>query len=125
MMLHCPMTHPAIMMDRKMLDKIGFYDPSFETAEDYELYFRAMHNNFKFGNVPEFLVFTRENPESMTRGSKWRQQRTSYMKAKSKAVSEYGFSRPLDIFYHFISPISYVISPRMWRKLKRFTGWHK
>lgn len=125
MMLHCPMSHPAILMDRKMLNEIGLYDPNFESAEDYELYFRAMNKNFRFGNVPEYLVFTRENPDSMTRGSKWQKQRRLYMKAKTKALKEYNFVKPLDVLYYLITPVSYVVSPRMWRKLKRLTGWHK
>jgi len=39
-----------------MLDEIGLYDPSFISSEDYKLWFRAMHYNYKFGNFLGFLV---------------------------------------------------------------------
>lgn len=125
MMLHCPMLHPTILMDKKMLNEIGYYDISFDRAEDYELYFRAMSKGYTFGNVPEHLCYIRESLSSITRGSEWRKQRKNYMKAKNKAFNEYGFVKPLDRLYHFMTPFSYFMSPKAWSKFKKITGWEK
>ena len=124
MMFHCPMLHDTILMERKMLKKIGLYDPSFVHAEDYELYFRAMYNNYKFGNVPLHLGFVRELADSRSRGSEWREQRRYYIKAKNKAFLHYKFTKPYDIIYHILTPFSYLISPQMWVKIRRITGWN-
>jgi len=123
-MFHCPMTHPSILMDKKILDDIGTYDPKFESAEDYELYFRAMSKGYKFGNIPEYLVYTRENSESMTRGKNWKSQRKYYIKAKNRAFFKYNFRSKLDILFLMLTPFSYFISPKVWSKLKKNTGWH-
>lgn len=125
MMFHCPLLHPTILMDRKMLDDIGLYDPSFIHAEDYELYFRAMSRNYKFGNVPDHLGYIRETIESRSRGAEWRKQRLYYIKAKNKAFFHYGFVKPYDIIYHILTPVSYFMSPFIWNRLKKFTGWNK
>lgn len=124
MMLHCPLLHPSILMDKKMFVDIGLYDPSFNYAEDYELYFRAMSHNYRFHNVPKYLVYIRESAESITRGSQWKKQRQSYIRAKNKAFSEYGFKKPYDILYHLLTPISYFVSPKIALKVKHMTGWY-
>lgn len=123
MMLHSPMLHSFILMDRKMLDKIGFYDTSFIHAEDYELFFRAMYYKYRFGNVPHYLGYARESLDSRSRGSEWKTQRLYYMKAKTKAFREYGFTKPYDLFYYSFTPLAYFMSPRLWEKTKKFTGW--
>jgi len=125
MMLHDPVLHPSILMDRKMLDEIGLYDTSFAYAEDYELWFRAMSKNYKFGNVPEFLVSIRENTQSITRGSQWKKHRIFAMKAKNRAFLRYGFCKPRDFFYYMLTPLSYFISPRIALRAKKLTGWYK
>ena len=108
-MLRNTMIHPAILMDRKIFDYIGLYDSSFEIAEDYEFWLRAMSKGLKFGNIPEPLVNVRINPNSVTRGN-WKRDRAYTLKAKNKAIFHYGFHRPRDIasyiptiFYYFIS----------------------
>jgi len=125
MMLHDPILHPSVLMDRKMLDKIGLYDTSFVYAEDYELWFRAMSKNYKFRNVPEFLVNIRENPQSITRGPEWKKHRIFAMKAKNRAFLKYGFCKPQDIFYYILTQFTYFISPRMASRAKKLTGWYK
>ncbi|MDE2588480.1 MAG: family 2 glycosyl transferase, partial [Patescibacteria group bacterium] len=124
-MLHCPMLHPSILMDKEIFTKIGMYDPNFIHAEDYELYFRAMFHNYKFGNIPEYLVYIREGKHSRSRGEEWKTQRRYYIKAKNKAMFQYGFNKYYDIFYHIFTPFSYFVSPRIALKIKRLTGWYK
>jgi len=121
MMWRCPILHPTVLMDRKMLDEIGFYDPSYISAEDYELWFRAMHHNYKFGNVPEFLVNIgiAETPDSITRGSGWKKARVAALRVKNKALLHYGFCTPKDIFYYIPTPFYYLISPHLAMKVRK------
>lgn len=109
-----PILHPSVLMDRAMLEEIGLYDNSSISSEDYELWLRAMHHNYQFGNVPEYLVNIGidNNPHSITRGSEWRKVRTSSMNVKKRALMNYGFNKPLDIFYYLLTPLYYFISPK-------------
>ena len=125
MMLHCPMLHPSILMEKKIFSDIGLYDPSFIHAEDYELYFRAMRHGYRFSNVPNYLTYIREGTTSRSRGSEWQLQRRYYIKAKNKAFLRYGFNRYYDIFYHILTPLSYFVSPRIAYNVKRLSGWYK
>ena len=120
-MWRCPILHPTVLMDKKMLDEIGLYDPSCISSEDYELWFRAMHYNYKFGNFPGFLVNigTYENPDSITRGHGWKKVRKKSVEVKNKALLHYGFCRPLDILYYLPTPFYYLISPQNAMKVRK------
>ncbi len=125
MMLHNPILNPSVLMDRRMLEDIGFYDTSFVYASDYELWFRAMFNGYKFANVPEYLLSIRNNPQSVTQGSTWKKSRIYAMKAKNRAFLRYGFSKPWDFFYYLLTTLTYFISPRVAMRAKKITGWYK
>jgi len=130
MMLRNTILNPSVLMDKRMFEDIGFYDHSFVYAEDYELWFRAMFNGYKFGNVPEPLIRLRYNPQSVTRGSTWRKARIYDIKAKNRALLHYGFFKPRDIFYYLLSvPLTYFIPPmtvlRVMIKFQKFFGWYK
>ena len=125
MMLRNPVLNPSILMDRRMLEDIGFYDTSFVYASDYELWFRAMFNGYKFANVPEYLLSIRNNPQSVTQGSTWKKSRIYAMKAKNRAFLRYGFSKPWDFFYYLLTTLTYFISPRVAMRAKKITGWYK
>jgi len=125
MMLHVPIVSSACFIDRKVFEKIGLFDPSFVTSEDYEFWFRAMYRGYKFGNVPEYLVNIRGNTESVTRGKNWRNSRIFTIKAKNKAFSEYGFSKPRDLLYHMLTPFIIFISPTFTVRVLRMIGWYK
>jgi len=124
-MLHNPILHPSVLLDKKLFNDIGLYDTSFIHAEDYELWFRAMYKNYKFGNVPEYLIYIREATSSRTRGNEWREHRRYNIKVKNKAFFEYGFTKPLDILYHMTTPFTYFISPKYSMTAKKITGWYK
>jgi len=119
MMHRSPIMHVSVLMDRAMLDDIGLYDSSLFSAEDYELWFRAMYHGYRFGNVPEYLVNIRFNPESSTRGAEWKKHRLYTIKVKNKALLHYGFFRPIDIFYYLQNPFYYFISPKLALKARK------
>lgn len=124
-MLHNPILHPSILMEKKMLDEIGYYDPSFFGAEDYELYLRALSKNYKIANIPRHLIYLREANQSIMRGSGWKSTRKAYIKAKKKALFHYGLNKYYDIFFCLLTPLTSVISPKMAYKIKKILGWNK
>ena len=129
-MLHNPILNPSVLMDRKAIEDVGFYDTFFIYSEDYHLWFRIMSKGYKFGNVPEPLIRLRNNYRSITRGSTWREARVYCIKVKNKALLHYGFSKPRDIFYHLLSaPFTYLVPPmtvvRVMIKFQKFFGWYK
>lgn len=123
--LHNPILHPSVLMDKKIFEDIGLYDTSFAHAEDYELWTRAIKNNLQIGNIPEYLTSIREAKNSRTRGEEWREHRKYNIKVKSKAINQYGFRKPTDIFYYVISLFSYFVSPKYALTAKKITGWYK
>jgi glycosyltransferase involved in cell wall biosynthesis len=55
-MFRNPLAHPTIMFRRKVVEDGYYYNPEFKKAEDLELYLRLTNNNFKIGNLDEFLL---------------------------------------------------------------------
>ncbi len=124
-MLHDLILNSSVLMDRKMLDDIGLYDINLSGSEDYDLWFRAIARGYRLGNIPEYLVRIRENPNSVTRSNTWRKHRITSMKVRNKAFFKYGFRRPRDIFYHVLTPLSFFIYPKLLIKIKKKMGWYQ
>lgn len=63
----CPVAHPTIMMRLSDLKKYNLnYDKNLKTAEDYDLWSRAI-SHLKFENLPEVLLYYRTLPNSLSR----------------------------------------------------------
>ncbi len=125
-MFHNPFIHSSVLMKKNMIEKIGYYKSEFYPgAEDYELYLRAISNDYKIANVPKHLIYSRETKSSLMRGSQWNIARQKYIKAKKEALMHYGFTRYYDIFYFLITNIIVIVSPKSGYKLKNKIGWNK
>jgi len=125
-MWHSTISHSSMIMEKKMLDHIGGYDPKLMGAEDYELYLRAISKGYKVANIPKYLIYIREQETSMMRESKnWKKLRRSYFHAKTKAISKYGFRKIPDLFFWLLTPITFVINPKMAYFIKKTIGWYK
>jgi len=124
-MFHNPILHPTILVEKKMLEDIGYYNEKFYGAEDYELYLRAISKNYKIGNIPRYLIYLREAESSITRGNQWRSTRKAYFKTKKQALFHYGFNRYYDVFYYLLTPLTFLISPKMSLAIKNIAGWNK
>lgn len=118
-MLYDPILHPSVLMEKKIIDKLGLYDANYQYAEDYELWFRACKNGYKFGNVPKFLTYIRNNPNSITRGNTWKKARSNGLKVKNKALLQDGFNKPIDIINYFVSLFTYFITPNTSKQLNK------
>ena len=124
-MFHNPILHPSILMEKKMLDGIGYYDPRFSGAEDYELLLRGIFKNYRMANIPKHLIYLRETNQSIMRGSKWRSARKAYIRAKNTALLHYGFNHYHDIFYCLLTPLTLFASSTMAYKIKSMLGWNE
>ncbi len=65
---YSPFCHPAIMVRKSILRKIGGYDEKWTPAEDYEIYFR-IGKYAKFANLDDVLLKYKIIPKSLTTGS--------------------------------------------------------
>ena len=103
MHINSTFSNPSVMMRAELAKKVGFYNPSFPTAHDYDYHFRIM----KFGkgaNIEEFLLdYESGNPDSIS-NSKRLMQVISRLKIQLKYFepcnfySYWGVIRTLLIF---------------------------
>ncbi len=117
-MKQSPLLHSSVLMDKKMLINLGLYDSHQTYAQDYELWFRAMSHGYKFGNVPECLIYIRYDPSSHSR-SDWKKHRLATLKIRKKGIKDYGFHKLWDYFYYLPSLFYYFISPELAFKVRK------
>ena len=96
-MIHNVILHSSVLMKKDILENVGGYNPAFRGSEDYELWLRMISKGYSLGNCPMYLLYLRESPESITRGTKWFENRVGYVKSKGYACSKYGYLSPVDI----------------------------
>jgi len=86
-----PFVHPSLVFRKEMFDEIGLYDESFEFAQDYDLMLRAV-SKFKIVNLPEVLLNYRISEKAIS-SRKMKKQEYYALKARIKALSQYGYSK--------------------------------
>jgi glycosyltransferase involved in cell wall biosynthesis len=64
MHLTATMAQPTVMFRKFLLDKYGFYNPSFPFSEDLDLWLRWLNVGVKFSNLPEVLIKYRQKQTS-------------------------------------------------------------
>jgi len=65
MLFGCPIFHPTVMMRRKVLTTIGYYDVNFTHIEDIDLWSRLLLNGTRFANLSEALHIRRLHNSSI------------------------------------------------------------
>jgi len=124
-MFHNPFLHPSILFRKKIIEKVGVYSSGYNSAEDYDFYFRIIAANFKVANIPKFLIRLRETEDSIMRGRNWLPKRWINFKVKGNAVKNLGFTSPRDLFYDFLTPLTLLVSPKRAFYLKEKIGYTK
>lgn len=123
---YSPFSHPTVMIRKAVLQKAGLYNPDFNPAEDYELYFRIGVYS-RFGNLPDSLIYYRIVPKSMTTGFT-RAMELKTLAIRKKAVQDYGYRMTLgDTIYLIMQYISVYIIPysiKIWL-FTRFSSWRR
>lgn len=124
-MFHNPFLHPSIIFRKSIINEIGMYDPKYDGAEDYDLYFRIISKGYQVGNIPKPLIKLRETSDSIMRGNNWRKSRKMNFKVKKNAVKNLGFHSLRDLIYFSVTPLTYFISPKNAFILKNKIGYNK
>jgi hypothetical protein len=65
LLFNCALAAPSVMIRRKILREIGFFDPNHKYCEDYDFWARASHIT-KLANLSEPLIEYRIHPSSIT-----------------------------------------------------------
>lgn len=107
---YSPFSHPVIIMRKSVLDECGYYNPEYDFAEDYELYFR-IGLKAKFGNVHDVLLYYRVLPKSIT-ATLTKTMELKTLAIRKKAVQDYGYNMTImDRIYWILQYISVYIIP--------------
>ena len=65
---YSPFSHPLVMIRKSVLKQVGYYNPKYAPADDYDLYFRIGKVS-KFANLPDVLLKYRVLSNSITNKS--------------------------------------------------------
>ena len=107
-----PLIHPSVMIRKSTLPSPP-YDPSFNGAEDYNLWLHLV-SKYKLVNLNQVLLDYRINPQ----GVSWRSLKNTELqaiKARFKALSEYNYPFWQVIF--LVKPIFSYLIPAWVKKL--------
>lgn len=113
--------HPSVMFRKSVIKKVGLYDESFRSAQDYE-YFPRMMTKFKAANMPEKLMRYRwdfSQNEGFTSGKR---QEKNALRARWYMLTRYGW--PKWQFIYLIKPaVSFLVPMKLKRViLKRLSA---
>lgn len=107
---YSPFSHPLVMTRKSVLDKVGYYDPAYAPADDYDLYFR-LGSESKFANLPDVLLRYRIVQGSITsKQTKKMELATIKVRNHYSKNSHYNFTYA-DKLYNFLHYISIFIIP--------------
>jgi glycosyltransferase involved in cell wall biosynthesis len=123
---YSPFSHPTVMFRRRVLEQAGLYNPQFEHAEDYELYFR-LGRLAKFGNLPDTVLRYRQAETSVTT-AKLRIMESRTLQIRLLAAKEYGY--PMSFFdkiYWILQWGTQYLMPAGFRVrlFNRLRGWSR
>lgn len=118
---HNPIINSSTIVAKKVYRDIGLYVPGLEGSEDYEFWIRAVAHNYRIANLPYYLTFLRENPESITRGSIWFRNRLLYTTLKVYALAMYPkvYLNLRNTLYTIASLPSIAITPQIALHVKK------
>ena len=102
-----PFRHPTLMIRKKVLDEVGFYDESFVFAQDYELILRIAAK-FLVANLPEVLLKYRNWPAGSISLEKQKQQDFFALKGRIKALTN-GWYPAWQAIYLIKPSVSFLI----------------
>jgi glycosyltransferase involved in cell wall biosynthesis len=74
---------------RDLHEKIGFYDPEYKNANDYDMFLRFAMNGASFVHIPEVLYCTRKhNPNDPNEPASWRNNGYANLMKESKICAK-------------------------------------
>jgi glycosyltransferase involved in cell wall biosynthesis len=103
-----PITHSAVMFRKKSFESIDFYNESYRTIQDYEMWFRAAGKGLKFHNMSEVLLKYRMDDDYVSRKSF--SYRISDCKLRLKCFHH--INLPYYKYYYALIPVFLGLIPR-------------
>ncbi|URZ16003.1 glycosyltransferase [Clostridium felsineum] len=79
----CAISHPSVMFKKEVFTKLGGYNEEYDTAEDYDLWLRAIKGGYKISRLDERLVRYRIHNKSKT-AREWSSYKTLKFSMKAK-----------------------------------------
>ena len=98
-------THSSLFFRKEIIEKLGGYDEKIKKAQDYDLILKISARHI-VANIPKFLCFNRQWPESITSKTKKKQEWYA-IKARWHAIWSYGY--PKIYFFKIIPSILYFL----------------
>lgn len=114
-MKYNPILHPTVMMQKKIIDKMGAYDESLNGAEDYDLWLR-LASKYMLHNYKTPLIKYRLNPQ----GVSWKHTKHTEiqaLKARIKALRQHNY--PAWQHIYLIKPLISLMVPSAIKKTIR------
>jgi len=81
----CPFIHGSVLMRRDAVEELGGYDESYTSAEDYELWLRAIQQGYRLGNV-QSLLYTLNLSDDSIYGERLVETKMEGLRAKRNVV---------------------------------------
>ena len=107
---YSPFSHPLVMIKKSILDKVGYYNPAYVPADDYELYFRIGKES-KFANLPDVLLQYRIIKSSMTYNLTRKMELATFKVRSLYAKDKHYKMSKIDQFLNVIQYFSFFIIP--------------
>ena len=92
----CPVAHPAVMMRRGAVLKIGGYRKAFSHAEDYDLWLRMSDLGYAIANLPQLLLNYRWHGTNVSVLHQEAQGRNGILAHFAHRVRKMGLPDPLE-----------------------------
>jgi len=97
--------HPALLMKKKALEKVGFYNESYRSAEDYELWLRLL-KDYEFKILPKVLTIIRKTYRTNER-------KEIYYSIKARLWALRNLDYPFYQYLYLIKPFLDLVLPNL------------
>lgn len=115
MYFNLPMVHPSVMVRADVFRDVGFYDPRYRTAEDYEL-MRRVSRKYDLANLEEYLFDYRMSSRGQSLANRRRQLgdrlkiQIEYFESKNWRA----WAGVVQTLVLFVMPTSLVLRMKRW-----------
>jgi glycosyltransferase EpsE len=96
--------HPTVMFRKSIVKKVGYYDETFRSAQDYE-YFPRVMTKCRVANIPKKLLLYRWDFGQNEGFTKSKRQEKNALRARWRMITRFGWPK-----WHFVYMIKPLIS---------------
>lgn len=104
------LAHPATLIRKSALEKVGFYNETLNLCEDYDLWFRIAEN-YKIGNLNQSVLMYRIS-KTQTKHTKLKETLYYTLKIQKKYLFKKEFFSISGLIYHILEHLMYLMPAR-------------